>query len=45
MFSLKIHVILETHVQRLVSQTTREVLHVYTLKGFRSVSVLFYKKT
>ena len=37
MFSLKIHVILEAHINRLVSQTTREVLHVYNLNYFRSV--------
>jgi hypothetical protein len=39
MFSLKIYVILEAHIHRLVSQTTREVLHVYMLKDFRFVSL------
>jgi hypothetical protein len=39
MFSLKVHVVLEAHIHRLVSQTTREVLRVYMLNDFRSVSL------
>lgn len=38
-FNPKIHVILEAHIHRLVSQTTREVLHVYMSNDFRSVSL------
>jgi hypothetical protein len=38
-FSLKVLVILEAYIHRLVSQTPREVLCVYMLNDFRSVSL------